>query len=237
MAVTVKQLLNRVLVNLGEDEVADATTELSRTYDKLILNLLNTIKEEVEDAHNWRALRVTNTVAVLAAATSTAVAWANDRSRMVRVQNEHFGGEVPLAFDITDAANPIRLTEIDIAEYIYRNTTDPNSSSTSYPTYFAIDNAAGDDVQLLLWPIPATPRTIQLTMVVPPDRYVYDALTDVVAVPAAPIEMGTTWYAMEERGEELGINMLFSEQRYQNVLNAHISRDLSEQGEAQMTVV
>jgi hypothetical protein len=48
--------------------------------------------------------------------------------------------------------------------------------------------------------------------------------------------MGVTWYAMEERGEELGVNALFSEQRYANMLNAHVSRDLAEQGEAQLVV-
>jgi hypothetical protein len=234
MAVTVRQLLNRVLVNLGETKIDDSTPVLSTDYTRLLANFLNTIKEEVEDTHNWRALRVTDTVSVSALATSTAISWANERSRVVRVQNTENCGEVPLVFDITTASNPTPLQEMDIAEYLYRSSTDP--ATTGQPEYFALDNTGGDALSLLLWPIPSSSRTIQLTLCVPAARYEDDDLDEVIAIPASPLEMGVTWYAMEERGEELGVNALFSEQRYANMLNAHVSRDLAEQGEAQLVV-
>lgn len=236
MATTVRQLLNRVLRNLRESEIDAALPALNTDYTKLLLNFLNTIKEEVEDAHNWRALRTTSTVTISASASSAAITWANERSRLVRVQNTNNGGEVPLAFDITDSANPAPLIEVDLAEYIYRQTLDPTEDTTSDVSYFCLDNGAGDTMTLRVWPIPTSQRTIQLTLVVPQDRFEDDDVDAVISIPATPLEMGVSWYAMEERGEELGINALFSEQRYENVLTAHISRDLAEQGEAQLVV-
>jgi hypothetical protein len=236
MATTFRQLLNRVLRNVGEPEIAPTTTELLTDYTKLLANFFNTIKEEVEDSHNWRALRTTNTVIVLAGTDSVDITWANERSRVVRIQDEHLGGELPLVFDVTDPSSARTLRELDIAAYVYLRTVDPAASSANSPTYFAIDNSSGDVSRLLVWPPPITPRTIQLTMCVPSGRYEDDELDTVIAIPTAPIEMGVTWYAMEERGEELGINALFSEQRYTSMLNAHISRDLAEQGEAQLVV-
>lgn len=233
MAVTYLQLLNRVLRNISESEIDTALTALNTPYTKLIGNFVNTIKAEVEAAHNWRALRVTSTVTVPALAASAAITWANENSRVVRVQQASALEEVPLVFDITDAANPSPLMEIDIAEYVYRSSMDSTSTAAS-PSYFAIDNAAGDVVTLYVWPEPTTQRTIQLTLVVPQDRLEDDDLGTTISVPVTPIEMGATWYALEERGEELGTRTLFSEARYLSTLNSHISLDLAEQGEADL---
>ena len=66
MAVTFRQMMNRVLNNLGESEIASSTAAISDTYLLLLRNILNQVKEEVEDAHNWRALRVRVTATVAA---------------------------------------------------------------------------------------------------------------------------------------------------------------------------
>ena len=52
-----------------------------------------------------------------------------------------------------------------------------------------------------------------------------------ITVPHMPIELGMTYFAMEERGESLGPNGMFTEKRWQTALMNAIARDNAEQGE------
>ncbi len=229
MATTVLQAVNQVLVKLAEDEVGDSATSLTERYELLVLSFINDIKEQIEDAHNWRALRQTVSVTIAADANSATITEANERSRLVRLYQQNRPTPVPLVFDITDSTNPDPLIEMDLAELLYRDTIDPDVRQE--PTYFALDNSSGDVLDLYVWPRPSASTTIQITLIIPQAPLDKDTLDTNIKIPVRPLIVGSTWYALEERGEELGANGLFNEQRFLDALNSAIGRDQAEQGD------
>jgi hypothetical protein len=229
---TYRQVLNQVLEKLGEDLVADAVDTLSSAYHILVGSFVNDVKEQIEDAHNWRALRQFISVTAPADDLNATITGANERSRLLRIFNAQYCAVIPMVFDITDATNPVPLRELDLTELIYRDKVDPTTRASESPEYFAIDNSAGDVLSLYVWPRPSSERTISLGLIIPQDRLEYDDLDTVIKIPVRPLSVGTTWYALEERGEELGVNGIFSEQRFQDALNSAISRDSAEQGDS-----
>ena len=62
MATTYLEALNRVLQLIGEEQV-DQILETD-SYTNLLSAFLNDIKEQIEDSHNWRALKKTYNVEV-----------------------------------------------------------------------------------------------------------------------------------------------------------------------------
>jgi hypothetical protein len=224
MATTYLEALNRVLQLIGEEQV-DEILETD-SYTNLLSAFLNDIKEQIEDSHNWRALKKTYNVTVLPNSQTATITGANERSRLVRIYQSNRYSEIPLVFDVTDSVNPDPLIEIDLAELFYKTSIDPDTRQD--PVYFAIDNSAGGEVNLKVWPIPSSQKTIQVTMVTPQERLT-NANTQIY-IPTRPLVVGTAWYALEERGEELGVNALFSETRFKNALDDAISRDAAEQG-------
>lgn len=229
MAVTFRTMMNRVLRAVGEEEVDAIAASLTSDYHKLVASFVNMIKEEIEAAHNWRSLRVTNTVSVTAATSAADIAWGNERSRVYRVQDAESGEFKALAFDTTVASNPIPLQEMSMARLLYNDTI--NTSPVSEPSFFAVDStSAGDTVRLVLDGPVTTTRTISLTLIVPQARLADTDLDTVIKIPARPLELGAIWFALMERGEELGANALFTEERYRNALDDTVSLDAEEQG-------
>ncbi len=167
MALTYRQLLNRVLVALTEDEIDSGTATITSKYHKLLGLFVNQIKEIVEEEHNWRALRATEQVTVSASTSSSAITNANERSRLLRVYNELAGEEQALVFDVTDSNNPYRLYEMDLSMLLKRRALD--TSNGNDPTFFAIDNTGEDAVSIQVWPTPTDERTIDITMIIPQD--------------------------------------------------------------------
>ena len=231
MAVTTKQLLNNALTVLGEDVIAAGDSSLTEAYHLLLLEFANFIKEEVEEAHNWRALRSVESVTVVANTTNIAITNANERSRLVRVLDDIKGREVPLIFDVTDTANPIPLREMDLSEVIRRNQADDTQGT---PVYFALDNTSGDGLSLYVHPRPSVNTDIDITLVIPQDPLVFDSLDTVISLPTRAMKLGLLWWALEERGEELGVNTVFSQQKYQTAISDSIGLDAGEQGEWQL---
>lgn len=229
MATTTLQALNRVLRLIGEDEVPQASTSITDSYHLLVLAYLNEIKDQIEEAHNWRALRSTETVTVLANAISANIANASESSRLVRLFQQNRGYAVPLVFDTTDSGNPDPLIEKDLSEIIYEDKVNPDQYQD--PSYFALDNSAGDALDLFVYPRPSGDRTIDVTLVTPQARLDEDAPDTVISIPIRPLIVGTAWYCLEDRGEELGTRAMFSEQRFQTALTDAIARDAAEQGD------
>jgi len=229
MSTTYKQALNRVLEKLGEDTIAGAVSTITNDYQILLGSFLNDVKEEIEDAHNWRALRQFISVTVLADAVSGTITGANERSRVCRIFQAEAGAVIPLVFDITNASNVAPLTEVDLAELLYRDKIEPNTRGSAQ--YFAIDNSSGDVLDLYIWPRSSSSTTVSVGLIVPQAALTVDDLATVIKIPIRPLLAGTTWYALEERGEELGVNGIFSEQRYRDAINSAIARDAAEQGD------
>lgn len=236
MAVNFRTAINRVLVLLREDEIPDATSELTDTYQILVAAFVNQIKEMVEEEHNWRALRSTEQVTIPASTSSAAITNANERSRVLRVYDEIGYEEKALVFDVTDAGNPYRLRELDLSELLRRRAQD--TSNGNDPQFFAVDNTGEDDMSLQVYPTPTDERTIDITMIIPQARLSVSTDLDTnIKVPVAPIEAGATWYALEERGEELGVSGIFNEEYFNRRLGAAVARDAAEQGEYNLVPV
>jgi hypothetical protein len=227
MATTFRQLLNRALRLTGEPLISDAVAQASDENHLIIAEMANQIKEEVEAAHNWRALRQTVTVS-LAAVNSGIITEANENSRVVRVQEPLHGQEVPLAWDITDSSNPTPLWELDLPELLRRREMNPDT--TTDPAYFALDNSSGDVLNLEVYPTPADTRSIKLMLIIRLDAGDSTGIDTTIKVPTRPILLGLIRYIMEERGEELGINSQFSEEKEYKALQDAISLDLTESG-------
>lgn len=242
MAVTYRDLLNRVLRTLGEDEIPTAQSELEDTYTKLVGNFLNMIKEEIEDATNWRSLRQVLTATVSADALSGTIVGSTERSRLLQgddvqwARNRGFG-YVPLIFDTTNSNDPTPLIELELVDILYRDTLDPTQRTVTDVQFFAIDDSSGDTLDVLVWPRPSTNRTITANLVVPQARLIDTDLDTNIIIPTRALEVGTLWFALEERGEELGINALFSEERYHKALDDAVSRDSEARGGIDLVLV
>lgn len=226
---TFREVVNEVLGVLSEDEVDSSATELSSDYHKLVARFVNQIKEEIEDAHNWSVLWTDIQVSIPGETDTAEITGANLRSRLVRVQQSNSYEDVALVFDITSASETRRLIEMDYSELIYRRRLNAETVNGA-PIYFATKMGSDGVPDIIVYPKPLNTRVLSVTMVVPQARVANDAISTVILVPHRPLELGAIWYAMHERGEELGVNSLYSEERYRNALDAAIARDWTEQG-------
>jgi hypothetical protein len=233
---TLRTVINRVLRTVGEDEVASSVSTLTDTYHILVVEFINQFKEKIEDAHQWRSLRQVLTASVVGPAVSGVIASANERTRLIYELNPENGQAVPVVFDITDTSNPIPLTEMDLAELLFRVEQDAGNTATS-PSYFAIDSSEGDVVTLRVWPVPAATRNFRLSMIVPQDYLDVDDLDTNIKIPQSPLLQGAIWFALQERGEELGQASMFSEEAYRQSLDDAVSRDANAQGDYQLVPV
>ncbi len=250
---TLQQVLNRALTSLRESPIPAGATSITDPYQLTLLEFFNQVREEVEDAANWRALQQTYTVTIPAGASSAAITGTNERSRLVR-QAVMGGGRpqgsfwtpligadqlMPLVFDTTQPTGPgqFQLQEMPLGALQYMLAT-TNNQTTAYPSAFALstsnsaDSDAGNAEQwLYVFPPPNNQRTIQLTMVTPENTYEPTDVGRNIYVPTLPIVHGLQWMAREERGEELGANSMYSEQRYRSLLDSAVARENAEAGD------
>lgn len=244
---TFRQMMNAVLGSIGSTQIPATNTTITDTYQLQVATFLNQIREEVEDAWNWRALWVTYSINYLANNSTQAIidstsgAVPNTRSRTVRMQDKRVGKEVALCFDVTTFGIPFPLEEMTKAAIVYFNTV-LNQTPVAYSTGFAVDNTGGDQMNLMVYPPASAARVIQLTMCTPVPRIdptvagSSGGLDTLITVPTQPIEYGTIWYALQERGEELGTSTVFTEERFRTALNDAIARDQEESGGIEMIV-
>lgn len=326
MAMTFRQMLNSVLGSIGSTQIPATSATITDPYQLQVATFLNQIREEVEDAWNWRALWVTYNINYLAITPLQTIpvpifptlplAWAgaptpgataynlqtiwtnptgpyqinfngtdvyvatftngndlvtwstplvfgastnqsvvnttaiidsltlaipNARSRTVRMQDKRVGKEVALCFDVTSFGIPFPLEEMKKAQTYYFNTV-LNQTPVAYSTGFTIDNTQGDQMNLLVYPPANANRIIQLTLCTPVPRIdptvagSTGGLDTLITVPTQPIEYGTIWYALQERGEELGTSTVFTEERFRVALDDAIARDQDESGGIEMIV-
>lgn len=238
MATTYRQVLNRVLRTLGEDEVDAVATELTDDYQKLVGSFVNQIKEEIEDAHNWRSLRTVLPVTVTNA-NSANISNTNERTRLVRVQRSNTGASVALVFDITNADRPALVREEDLSVLHYWQGIDPDTAAANTPAAFAIAISASDPdvLELNIYPKVSGARNFTIEVIQPQSYLEDDDLDTAIKIPARPLIMGSIFYALQERGEELGASSLYTEERALKALDEAIARDAEEQGGYELVLV
>jgi hypothetical protein len=218
MAVT-RDLLNKVLVGLRKDEIAAATTAVTSTYHKLLLQLINTAKENIEDAWDWHTLKTTVTVTGVGGQAAYTLLAANEadvnvgeRSRLLyqrRGQQSgwipetsvYYTGNLPQVYDTTDSAE-FRLWEVTQEEMERLHFTD-DDQTVSKPDRFALYRDE-DNVFFKVWPTPTGIRTWKLRFVIPQAELTAADITTTLSLPAFPVWTRALTLANAERGEELG---------------------------------
>lgn len=225
---TLRTVLNNVLKLLREDTIGSGVSELTDPYHLMLLVFFNHIKEIVESQHNWRSMVRTATATIGAGGNFYALTSYNERARVMRVQEPHYGEELALCFDITDSGNPYRLKEMDYAELLRRISLD--TSNGNDPAFFAMGASTDGTPNIYVWPTPTDIRTIQVKLYAPLDDFSETDLDVSLRVPGKVMEAGVAWYALEERGEELGTSGLFNQAMFEQILGAAVARDSAEQG-------
>ncbi len=253
-----------MLVSLRQPQIT--STPVTDTYQLLALEFLNQVKQEVEDATDWRCLYQTINVTIPAGSYFAAIPGTNERSRVVRAPIKGGGmsqaGYAPaimgadaivaLVFDITTPTQTgqFPLKEMPLHELLYRFQNDNGLlTQMQTPEFFALsqgntDNSGlgANEAVLYVYPPVNTQRTIQITMCVPQSDFSATALEDTtgsanILAPQYPILMGLQWMLREERGEELSANGLFSEEKFREVLDDAIGVEEAEKGNSLDLVV
>jgi hypothetical protein len=178
-------IVNNILKRLRERTVS---TVNESSYSSLIAVLVNDAKETVENAWNWSALRTT-----LSATTTSGIF------------NYELNGSLN-SLTVLDATNVTDNFFLDYkAAHDFNKFFLSNDVATGSPYYYSFNGVSVDgDTQVDLYPIPDKAYTIRFNCVLRSDDLVNDA--DTVTVPSKPIELLAYAMAVEERGEDGGIN-------------------------------
>lgn len=228
---TFLELINRVLIAVGQgdDLVSGATTD---TYHLKVAQFVNDFLEEVEGAAPWRVLRTTVSATVAANGNSIALSGVNERTRLWREVDPFTKRDEPLCFDVTDTSAQYQLSELDLATLLRRDQEESNVVSGSRPSHFAIERTASG-ITLYVYPRSSTGRDIEIDLLVPQARLSAGDDTDLatsIKVPGLPVQYGASWWAMEDRGEELGPRGDKAERRYRDLLADAVASEIAEQG-------
>jgi hypothetical protein len=203
MATTYLQLVNDVLTRLRESTV---TSVDQNVYSALIGKLVNDAKREVEDAWSWDALRTTYSTNTVSGTFNYTLTNSGTRIRVLQAMN-----------DTSDEFLNYRP-----ADYMTTNlilTTDVQTGSPMYYNFNGVD--ANGDSQVDVFPKPDGVYTLRFDVVKPEDELEDD--TDATALPKSPIVLLAWAKAIEERGEDGGINVSSQYAVAQRSLGDHIA--------------
>ena len=187
MATTYLQLVNDVLVRLREPQVASVS---SNSYSALVGKLVADAKREVEDAWSWDVLRTTYTANTDSSSFNYTLTGIGTRFRVLQASN-----------DTSDW-----FLEYRPASYMTETlilTPGPQTGSPIYYNFNGVD--ANGDSQVDLFPKPDGVYTIRFDVIKPEEELVND--TDTTELPKSPIVLLAWAKAIEERGEDGGINV------------------------------
>lgn len=229
---TFMELINKVLTALGEGDEPVAAA-VSDTGQLKIAQFVLDILEEVEGAAPWRVLRSRVSATISANGNSVALSGVNRKTQLWYENDEHTQRADPLCFDVTNTSAQFGLRLMDLATLLRMDQENSNAASVSQPSHFAIERTA-DGVTLYVHPRVNTQRSIEIDLLIPqaPDLAATD-LTDLntsIKVPVLPVQYGATWWAMEDRGEEIGPRGDKAEKRYRDLLSDAVSVEMTEQG-------
>lgn len=202
---TYLEIVNRVLRRMREKEV---TSVSSTSYSRLIGDLVNDVKDEVEQAWNWNALRSTYRVETV-----------NGLLNYVLV-NAKQGGRLLNAWNDTSKIQLQELTTL-AAENAFLSQRDPGE-----PIFYSFNGTnVNDDLQVDVWPIPDGVYVLTFNMVIAQDTLTADGTA--IRVPWKPIVEGSIARAIQERGEDGATGAEVQNARYRQALSDAIAADSS----------
>ncbi len=197
---TYLECVNRVLRRLRENEV---TTVNETPYSKLIGDLVNVVKTEIEDSWDWSALRTTLTADTFVNLFNYVLVDSGTRFRVLDVIN-----------DTDNFVMYEQSTKWFDRQFLL------NNQQFGSPMYYNFNGVNVDgDSQIDLFPIPDATYNIRINVVLPQKELVADATQ--IQIPAALLVEGTVARAISERGDDGGF--MEQEQRFRNMLSDFIA--------------
>jgi len=187
MSTTYLNLVNDVLVRLREPSVATVT---ENEYSTLIGKLVNDAKREVEDSWDWECLKTTYSISTVVNTYSYSLTGAGTRSRILQVAN-----------DTRDWFMEYRPTAWFTQNLILN--PQPLSASPEYYNVNGVDSSG--DIIIDVYPKPSAIETLRFDVFKPENELT--GSTDVTKLPKSPIVALAWAKAIEERGEDGGVNV------------------------------
>lgn len=192
---TYLEIVNRVLRRLREAEV---TTVNANTYSTLIGDLVNSIKNEVENAYNWSVLRQTLSTSTSTDVFNYTLSGSGTRFKLLDVVN-----------DTSNWFMKERSSTWFNQQFLL---VTPQKAAPQFYNYNGVDS--NGDTQIDVYPIPDGTYDIRFNVILPQADLVNDS--DVIKVNPQVVIEGTLARAVSERGEDGGNQDL--EGRYRNML-------------------
>jgi hypothetical protein len=202
---TYLEAVNRVLRRLRENEV---TTVNETPYSKLIGDLVNVVKVEIEDAWDWSALRTTLTATTANALFNYVLTGSGTRLRVLDIIN-----------DTDDFLMQQRGTKWFDQQFLL------NSQQFGSPMYYnfnGVDN--NGDSQVDFFPIPDGIYNVRINVVLPQAELVADSTQ--IKIPALLLVEGALSRAISERGDDGGY--IEQEERYRSMASDLIAVEASQ---------
>lgn len=191
---TYLEIVNRVLRRLRENEVSSVS---ETPYSKLIGDLVNVVKREVEDAWDWGALRDTLSATTTNTVFNYVLVGSTTRIRILEVLN-----------DTDNFFMQQRGTRWFDQQFLL---TSPQYGSPMYYNFNGVDG--NGDSQIDIYPIPDGTYDLRINCIIPQAELVNN--TDIILVPANLVIEGTIARAISERGDDGGYQE--QESRYRSM--------------------
>ena len=207
---TYLEVVNNILKRLRERTVA---TVNESTYSSLIAVLINDAKDIVENSWHWSGLRTT-----LSATTTE------------DVFNYELNGsqnKLTVLDVVNDTANHFMKYE---TAHKFNNFFLNQNATKGTPYYYSFNGISQDgDTQVDIYPIPDGAYDLRFNVILRSDELSGDA--DTFQVPTKPIELLAYAMAVEERGEDGGVNPVSAYARANNALQDAIGLDAAKHPE------
>ena len=192
---TYLEIVNKVLVRLRENEVTSLT---ENSYSKLIADLVNVVKREIENAWNWDALRETLTLTTAADLFNYVLTGFGTTSRVLNVFN-----------DTDDVHMYYRSSKWFDTQFRMVDTVQKDG-----PMYYNWNGTSNGDLQVDVYPVPDGVYKLRFNIAKQQDDL--SAATDVLLIDANLLIEGVVARAISERGDDGGF--MDQEARYKNML-------------------
>lgn len=196
------ELVNKILRRLREDTVSSVA---ENSYSQLIAQFVNDAKADLEDIESdWEQYRTINDITILGDSVTVdyVLTGSNDRTWIPKTLRN---SEIPLAFDVTtDELGQLYYLPTSMAnEIVYLSIGTPIETPRVFYTYF--DDTTGELGVSLLNPS-LTQRDWRIVSCTPQEDLSLNGDDDhtVVKLPNRPVELRALYYALNERGEEMG---------------------------------
>ena len=202
---TYLEVVNTVLRRIREKEV---TSVNATSYSRLIGDLVNDVKDEVEYSWNWNALRQTYSVTTGTGVFNYVLNGAQSGTNILNAWND------------TGKTQLFPMSTLN-AERVYLQDRLEGS-----PAYYNVNGTdANGNLLVDVYPIPDTSYVLTFNVCASQPDLVND--TDHIWVPNRPVIEGTVARAITERGEDGGTASSVAEARYNQALSDAIAADAS----------